>query len=225
MLLLDVRVGIGKEYETKLNEWYYTHIPRLMSVPGYVSGRRYVSLGEGPQFAALYEIGDSRDVARLVGDDHYQRHPLTLSEWNSWEEELEPVMDYSDIGLYESKAGVAPILHADYPIVRCAFELGDASPQELAELANEIVGYADVEAVVALSASGHERAQWLQTAPGQVLIVECASEGIAINIASGHTPPGERLKAFMQTLETDQEPTSVAYRQVARHWPWFKLKQ
>jgi len=90
-LLLDVRVEIVPEKERALNDWYYHHVPRLVSVPGYESGRRYVAMTPGPRYAALYEIRDDSYVASLVGEDHSLRHPLTLSEWVEWDRNLAPI--------------------------------------------------------------------------------------------------------------------------------------
>jgi hypothetical protein len=52
-----VRVDIDPEHEAAFNAWYEdTHFPDLLACPGWVSARRFVSLGEGPKYAAMYEV-------------------------------------------------------------------------------------------------------------------------------------------------------------------------
>lgn len=223
MLLLDVRVGITQKYEEKLNDWYYTHIPRLMSVPGYLSGRRYVSLRGERQYVALYEIRSEECVPLLLGDDHSLRHPLTLSEWKTWDKELEPIMEYSDIGLYESTAQAIPILHADYPIVRLAFDPEETLLAQLRAMTIEAAESPEVKAIAELSASDHRLAQWLETSPRALFIFECGSERAALDIAEGRNSMGKRLKDLVTDSTTVPGSECLAYRQVARHWPWFKL--
>ena len=52
-----VRVDIAAEHETAFNDWYeHTHFPDLLACPGWLSARRFVSLGDGPKYAAMYEV-------------------------------------------------------------------------------------------------------------------------------------------------------------------------
>jgi hypothetical protein len=52
-----VRVDIDAEHEVAFNAWYEdTHFPELLACPGWLSARRFVSIGPGPRYAAMYEV-------------------------------------------------------------------------------------------------------------------------------------------------------------------------
>lgn len=52
-----VRVDIDPEYGEAFNAWYLDrHFPDLLACPGWLSARRFVSLGDGPKYAAMYEV-------------------------------------------------------------------------------------------------------------------------------------------------------------------------
>jgi hypothetical protein len=224
MLLLDVRVDIPPEHESTLNEWYYTHIPRLLSVPGYMSGRRYHALSSAPRYAALYEIQSASHVPVLVGDDPTVRHPLTTSEWESWDTLLAPYMTHGSINLYEpvSKAQV-PILHGDFPIVEFRFDLpaadADAFVEHLVgECLPELTLRSDVRGATFLTASLHPSAKWLRTAPSALLLVECAGAASARTLVADRS---ETLHWIEHEVAGRVERT--AYSLIARHWPWLKI--
>jgi hypothetical protein len=49
-----------------LNDWYDTeHLPERAAVAGFETARRFTSLGDGPRYAAIYDLA-SLDV--LQGD-------------------------------------------------------------------------------------------------------------------------------------------------------------
>src|SRR5712691_10288242 len=52
-----VRVDIDPEHEAAFNAWYDDrYFPDLLACPGWVSARRFVSIGDGPKYAAMYEV-------------------------------------------------------------------------------------------------------------------------------------------------------------------------
>jgi hypothetical protein len=52
-----VRVDIDPEHEAAFNAWYeQRHFPDLLACPGWLSAKRFVSVGEGPKYAAMYEV-------------------------------------------------------------------------------------------------------------------------------------------------------------------------
>jgi hypothetical protein len=52
-----VRIDIDAEHEAAFNTWYEdTHFPELLACPGWLSARRFVSIGAGPRYAAMYEV-------------------------------------------------------------------------------------------------------------------------------------------------------------------------
>lgn len=225
MLLLDVRSEIRPEREALLNEWYYTHLPRLASVPGYASARRYTALTEGPRYAALYEIEHERYVPLLVGDDHRRRHPLTLSEWERWDADLEPHMTHGSIHLYETLAPAhAPILHGDSPIVEARFAPpagvdARAFAARLAEEALPALGLTDgVRAVTVLVASAHPQAAWLRTAPELLLLAECDGPATARELSAEGGELARRLDGAGAAAVQ-----RIAYALIACNRPFFKV--
>jgi hypothetical protein len=52
-----VRVDIDPDHEAAFNAWYEdTHFPDLLACPGWLSARRFISIGDGPRYAAMYEV-------------------------------------------------------------------------------------------------------------------------------------------------------------------------
>ncbi|MGE0007055.1 MAG: DUF4286 family protein [Parvibaculaceae bacterium] len=52
-----VRVDVDSEVEEAFNEWYdRVHIPAILACPGWLSAKRYVSIDDGPKYAAVYEV-------------------------------------------------------------------------------------------------------------------------------------------------------------------------
>jgi hypothetical protein len=55
-----VRVDIDPEHEAAFNRWYdETHVPDILACPGWLSAKRFVSVGDGPRYAAAYEVAGS----------------------------------------------------------------------------------------------------------------------------------------------------------------------
>jgi hypothetical protein len=55
--LLVVWTDIAAESEVEFNEWYdKEHIPQLMGVSGFQSGRRYQAVDGKPKYMALYQL-------------------------------------------------------------------------------------------------------------------------------------------------------------------------
>jgi hypothetical protein len=214
MLILDVRVAIEPEHEDALNTWYHTHVPRLVSLPGYTSGRRYIALTSGPTYAALYEIEDRSHLPALLGADYTRREPLTLSEWEEWEERFVPHMVHGSTNLYDSHTGESPILLNDGPIVEYRFGAtsmaAGASGHE--ELLAALRRRPETLRASHLTAADHEEVRWLGTRPANLVLVQVADETEALRLVHD-----EAVSASVQHAE-DLEV--VAYTQIARHWPF-----
>ena len=55
--LLLVMMEIDPEYEDDFNRWYNEeHLPERLSVPGFVSARRFRAVEGSPRYLALYEL-------------------------------------------------------------------------------------------------------------------------------------------------------------------------
>ena len=76
--LLAVWMDPPQEMEDELNRWYEEeHLADRMSVPGFLSARRYVCLRGTPRYFAFYEL-DNLDV--LAGDA-YQKLSQNATPW------------------------------------------------------------------------------------------------------------------------------------------------
>ena len=65
--LLLVLVDPAPSLEEELNAWYDTeHLPERAALPGFETALRFTSLGDGPRYAALYDLTDL-DVLRSAG--------------------------------------------------------------------------------------------------------------------------------------------------------------
>lgn len=75
-----VRVNIDPVYEQEFNDWYDNkHLPDILSCPGWLSGRRFQTLGEGPKYAAIYEVAgdwafDTPEYHRVSGFFEFTPH-------------------------------------------------------------------------------------------------------------------------------------------------------
>ena len=57
--LLVIWTDIAPEYEVEFNEWYdKEHIPQLLSVRGFQTGRRYQAVEGKPKYIAVYQLAD-----------------------------------------------------------------------------------------------------------------------------------------------------------------------
>jgi len=59
--VLLMMIDVKPEDEADFNRWYNEeHIPELMSLPGFLSARRFEVDGEGHKFLAIYELENTR---------------------------------------------------------------------------------------------------------------------------------------------------------------------
>ncbi|MGH7265802.1 MAG: hypothetical protein ACREMB_13275 [Candidatus Rokuibacteriota bacterium] len=57
--LLMLWTDVDAEHEAEFNRWYDDeHIEHLLSIPGFLSGGRYVAVKGGPKYLAMYELED-----------------------------------------------------------------------------------------------------------------------------------------------------------------------
>ena len=57
--LLLVMMEIDPAHEDDFNRWYdEEHLPERTSCPGFLSGRRFVSVEGNPKYLAIYELDD-----------------------------------------------------------------------------------------------------------------------------------------------------------------------
>jgi hypothetical protein len=97
-----VSVDCRPEAEAEFNRWYDTsHVPNLLQVPGYLSGRRFrladdprlAHLGMQPRYLALYEIDGLAAVPFIA--DSAAMSPAAKAELENWETIGVPLTDGS----------------------------------------------------------------------------------------------------------------------------------
>jgi hypothetical protein len=75
--LLLVMIDIDPEHEDEFNRWYNEeHLPERLACPGFLSGRRFVSVEGTPKYLALYDL----DSPAVLQSDAY-RKIFGPSEW------------------------------------------------------------------------------------------------------------------------------------------------
>jgi hypothetical protein len=107
--LLAVWTDIAPEAESEFNEWYNSeHIPQLLGVPGFLSGRRYLAVEGAPKYLALYELTD----ADVLKSDAFRQVRELPTEWTK---KMRPLFRNPAIGVYRQifSHGAPPAKDAD----------------------------------------------------------------------------------------------------------------
>ncbi|HKK30053.1 MAG TPA: hypothetical protein VKA18_06620 [Alphaproteobacteria bacterium] len=65
-LLLLVQANIAPEQEDRFNSWYYHHVPKLLEIPGWLWGKRYVGVKGDTKYLALYAVKDMDAMALVM---------------------------------------------------------------------------------------------------------------------------------------------------------------
>ncbi|MBE0557268.1 MAG: hypothetical protein IH628_08550, partial [Proteobacteria bacterium] len=77
IMIYTVRTEIEPEYEVEFNEWQFEeHIPWILSVPGYVSVRRFLDLGGPHRYMNLWQIES------LEAHDCTEHHQKSVTPWS-----------------------------------------------------------------------------------------------------------------------------------------------
>jgi hypothetical protein len=92
--LLAVWTDIAPEAEREFNDWYNTeHIPQLLGVPGFLSGRRYQAVEGEPRYLALYELTN----VEVLKSDAFRQVRESPTEWSK---KIIPLFRNTAIGAY-----------------------------------------------------------------------------------------------------------------------------
>ncbi len=108
--LLAVWTDIAPEAEREFNEWYNSeHIPQLLGVPGFLSGRRYQAVEGEPKYLALYDLTD----AEVLKSDAFRQVREMPTEWTK---KMLPLFRNTAIGTYRQifSHGTRPAKDADF---------------------------------------------------------------------------------------------------------------
>lgn len=77
--LLLVLVDPPPTLEEELNDWYdLEHLPERAALPGFETAQRYTSLGDGPRYAAFYDL---TDLDALQSDGYLAVSGANFSPW------------------------------------------------------------------------------------------------------------------------------------------------
>lgn len=212
MLLLDVEAEIASEHEAAFHEWYYPHVPHLMTAPGYESGRRYVrTSGAGSKYVALYELDGEDCLPSLLGDDLSRRHPASVADWQDWDERLVPYMTHSAIKVYTAAAGTARFLRGNHPVALIRIAGGGGSSSWEA-VVNRLGKSCEVVSAVRLDLHDHPSTRWLNSEPDQLVLVELlGSDGLSA------------LPSLREALDGAPGHQLTTYRQIAWHVPFRRV--
>ncbi len=108
--LLAVWTDIAPEVESEFNEWYNTeHIPQLLGVTGFLSGRRYLSVEGQPKYLALYELADEN----VLKSEAFLKVREMPTEWTK---KMRPHFRNTAIGVYRQtfSCGTPPEKDANF---------------------------------------------------------------------------------------------------------------
>lgn len=77
--LLLVMMDVDPEHEEEFNRWYNEeHVPERLSIPGFISGRRFRAIEGSPKYLALYEL----ESPEVLDSDVYKQWVTTgQTEW------------------------------------------------------------------------------------------------------------------------------------------------
>ena len=108
--LLAVWTDIAPEVEREFNDWYNSeHIPQLLGVPGFLSGRRYQAVEGEPKYLALYDLSD----AEVLKSDAFRQVREMPTEWTK---KMLPLFRNTAIGTYRQifSHGTRPAKDTDF---------------------------------------------------------------------------------------------------------------
>ncbi len=72
--LLIVQMDMAAEKEDEFNEWYNNkHIPEILAVKGFVSGKRYKTLKGSPKYLAVYEFENAEVIKDAMKDEEFAK--------------------------------------------------------------------------------------------------------------------------------------------------------
>ena len=92
--LLVVWTDIAPDYEADFNKWYNEeHIPQLLGVPGFQTGRRYQAIDGSPKYAAIYQLADEN----VLKSDAFR---AVREKPTAWTEKLVPQFRNTQRGIF-----------------------------------------------------------------------------------------------------------------------------
>lgn len=84
-LLLLVQANIAPEHEDHFNSWYYHHMPKLLEIPGWLWGRRYLNVKGSTKYLALYAVETMDQLVRVMAAAPALKDPRAIDERNKFD--------------------------------------------------------------------------------------------------------------------------------------------
>lgn len=131
-LLLLVQANIDPNHEFAFNSWYYHHVPKLLEIPGWLWGRRYVGERGDAKYLALYGVDGMDAMAQVLADDPALRDERAVGE----RARFDAIPGLSDVvsNVYEQTSGATlgnPFLRDDHYLSVVMADVAD--PEKEAE--------------------------------------------------------------------------------------------
>ncbi len=127
-LLLMVQMDCAADELEPFNQWYNSHLPNLLRVPGFQWASRYTGITELNRFTALYGLRSEDDLPSTLGRHTSSFHPIARSELDG-HQQLKGLSNRS-LSVYEQIAGTPitdSLLSGDYPV---SIVTADVDPKE-----------------------------------------------------------------------------------------------
>lgn len=129
-LLLLVQANIAAEHEDAFNNWYYHHVPKLLEIPGWQWGRRYVGVKGEAKYLALYSVETMDAMVQVMAADAALRDPRAVEE----RRRFDAIPGKADVisNVYEQISGAtlgAPLLRNDHYISVVMADVVDPSKE------------------------------------------------------------------------------------------------
>src|SRR6266481_3843615 len=110
--LLVIWTDIAPEAEAEFNEWYNKeHIPQLLGVKGFLSGRRYQAIEGKPKYVAIYELTDEN----VLKGDSFR---AVREQPTSWTKKMMPLFRNTQRGVFRKifSHGERPAKDAEFAL-------------------------------------------------------------------------------------------------------------
>ena len=78
--LLLVQMNVEPAHEDALNSWYYHHVPKLLEIPGWLWGRRYLNIKGTIKYMALYGVESMDAMVKVMAADPALKDPRAVEE-------------------------------------------------------------------------------------------------------------------------------------------------
>ncbi|MGZ0190148.1 MAG: hypothetical protein ACKVH0_19470 [Alphaproteobacteria bacterium] len=129
--LLLVQANITPEQEDAFNSWYYHHVPKLLEIPGWQWGRRYLNVRGETKYLALYSVATMDDLVQVMAASDTLKDPRAIDERTRFDAITEKYDVVSNV--YEQISGAQlgnPFLKDDHYLSVVMADVADPAKEE-----------------------------------------------------------------------------------------------